>query len=220
MMTHNLADRIDHTLLKPDATPVQIERLCAEAREHGFASVCVNPVHVTLAAAELKDSGVAVCTVVGFPLGANRSDIKAAETAAAVQDGAGEIDMVLAIGAMKAGATDVVLHDIRAVVQAAAGRTVKVILETCLLSDDEIVAACRLCVQAGAHFVKTSTGFSSGGATLAQVRLMRETVGPAYGVKASGGIRCREDAVAMLEAGASRLGTSAGVAILFPAGHA
>jgi len=214
MMRANLASTIDHTLLKPDATPDQIRCLCAEARAHGFASVCINPVYVPLAASELAGCDVAVCTVIGFPLGAGRSAVKAFETATAVREGAGEVDMVLALGALRAGEMDVVRRDVDAVVDAATGRLVKVILETCLLDDATIVAACRLCVAAGAGFVKTSTGFSTGGATTAHVRLMRQTVGDACGVKASGGIRSRADALAMLEAGATRLGTSAGLAIV------
>ncbi len=213
-MGHDLARYIDHTLLKPEATADQIRRLCAEAREHAFASVCVNPVYVPLAAAELTGSAVAVCTVIGFPLGAARSEVKAFEAATAVREGAGELDMVLSIGAMRAGETTAVQDDIEAVVAAASGRLVKVIVETCLLDAAQIVEACRLCVAAGAGFVKTSTGFSTGGATVAHVRLMRETVGDACGVKASGGIRTRDDALVMIEVGATRLGTSAGVAIV------
>ena len=214
MMGHDLARYIDHTLLKPEATAEQIRRLCAEAREHAFASVCINPVYVPLAAAELAGSAVAVCTVIGFPLGAARSEVKAFEAATAVRDGAGELDMVLSVGAMRAGETATVRRDIEAVVAVAAGRVVKVILETCLLDAAQIAAACRLCLAAGAGFVKTSTGFSTGGATVEHVRLMRETVGDACGVKASGGIRSRDDALAMIDAGATRLGTSAGVAIV------
>lgn len=211
-----LARLIDHTLLKPEATPAQIERLCAEARAHGFASVCVNPTHVRLAARLLRGSGVAVCSVVGFPLGAGLPQVKAFEAAEVVRLGAGEVDMVLNIGALKAGDHALVLRDIRAVVRAgrAGGALVKVILETCLLTDDEKRAACRLAQQARADFVKTSTGFSTGGATVADVALMRAAVGPKMGVKAAGGIRSLAEAQAMVAAGATRLGTSAGVALL------
>ena len=211
-----LARLIDHTLLKPEATPAQIERLCAEARTHGFASVCVNPTHVRLAARLLRGSGVAVCSVVGFPLGAGLPQVKAFEAAEVVRLGAGEVDMVLNIGALKAGDHALVLRDIRAVVRAAraGGALVKVILETCLLTDDEKRAACRLVQQARADFVKTSTGFSTGGATVADVALMRAAVGPKMGVKAAGGIRSLAEAQAMVAAGATRLGTSAGVALL------
>lgn len=204
---------IDHTLLKPDATQEDVRRICAEAREYGFASVCVNSCYAALVRGELCGSGVKACCVVGFPLGAMSTAAKAFEAEQACADGAQEIDMVLNAGALKAGDDEYVLRDISAVVAAARGAIVKVILETCLLNDDEIVRACRLAVQAGASFVKTSTGFGSGGASVHDVALMRQTVGPEIGVKASGGIRTRADAVKMIEAGASRIGTSAGVAI-------
>lgn len=209
-----LARMIDHTLLKADATEADITKLCAEAREHQFASVCVNPANVALAAKLLEGSPVAVCTVVGFPLGASAPEVKAFETRQAIKDGATEIDMVLNVGALKSGQVERVQQDIRAVVDAVPeGVVTKVILETCLLSDDEKVTACLLAQAVGAGFVKTSTGFSTGGATVADVALMRRTVGPDMGVKASGGIRDRATALAMVEAGATRLGASASVAI-------
>lgn len=204
---------IDHTLLKPDAAQEDVRRICAEAKTHGFASVCVNSCYTALVRGELHGSGVRTCCVVGFPLGAMSTAAKAFEAEQACADGAQEIDMVLNVGALKAGDDEYVLRDIGAVVAAARGAIVKVILETCLLHDDEIVRACRLAVQAGASFVKTSTGFGSGGATVHDVALMRQTVGPDIGVKASGGIRTRADAVKMIEAGANRIGTSAGVTI-------
>ncbi len=204
---------IDHTLLKPDATQEDVRRICGEAKTYGFASVCVNSCYAALVREELRGSGVKTCCVVGFPLGAMSAAAKAFEAEQACADGAQEIDMVLNVGALKAGDDAYVLRDIGAVVAAACGAIVKVILETCLLNDDEIVRACRLAVQAGASFVKTSTGFGSGGATVHDVALMRQTVGPEIGVKASGGIRTRADAVNMIEAGASRIGTSAGAAI-------
>lgn len=212
----NLAGIIDHTILKPEATAADIQRVCAEARKHGFASVCVNPYWVSLAAFELRGSAVKVCTVVGFPLGANITETKMAETVAAIRVGANEIDMVMNIGAMRSSNEIAVRNDIRAVVEVAhrGGALVKVILETALLSDDQKVAACRIAKQAGAEFVKTSTGFGPGGATAADIRLMRETVGPDMGVKASGGIRTLEDLRSMVAAGASRIGASASVAIV------
>lgn len=209
-----LARMIDHTVLKPDTTEAQIRELCAEAREYCFASVCVSPVWVPVAAEELAGQTPMVCTVVGFPHGANRAAVKAFETERAVREGAQEIDMVLAIGLMKSERFADVEADIRAVVEAAQGRTVKVILETALLTDEEKVIACVLSQNAGADFVKTSTGFASGGASPQDVALMRRVVGDAMGVKASGGVRSAEDAYAMVEAGATRLGASAGVAIL------
>jgi deoxyribose-phosphate aldolase len=210
---NNLASYIDHTLLKADATEAQITRLCEEAREHRFASVCVNPRWVALCAQLLAGSGVRVCTVIGFPLGASSSAIKAAETRQAVADGADELDMVISVGDLKAGNYEFVRTDIRGVVKAAEGRTVKVIIEACLLTDEEKSLACKLAMAAGADFVKTSTGFSTGGATVADVKLMRAAVGPNFGVKAAGGIRTRKDALAMIEAGANRIGASAGIAI-------
>lgn len=214
-MMINIAKTIDHTLLKPDATESQILALCEEARKHGFASVCVNPCWVGLAGRVLKGSNVKVCTVIGFPLGATLPEVKAFEAQKAIESGASEVDMVINIGALKGNQDERVKEDIEAVTRIAKGRAlVKVILETCLLSDDEIQRACLLAVAAGADFVKTSTGFSSGGATLRAVRLMRETVGPDIGVKASGGIRDRKTAMAMLEAGATRIGASSGVQIV------
>ncbi|RUT43996.1 deoxyribose-phosphate aldolase [Paenibacillus anaericanus] len=207
--------KIDHTLLKADARKEDIVQLANEAKEYGFASVCVNPVWVETAAEVLKDvPNVKVCTVIGFPLGASAPQVKAFETAQAIADGAKEIDMVINIGALKAGDDDLVVRDMIGVVEKAEGKAlVKVILETCLLTPEEIVRACRLAVSAGVDFVKTSTGFSTGGATIEAVALMAKTVGPGIGVKASGGVRSLEDALAMIEAGATRLGSSAGVAI-------
>ena len=205
---------IDHTLLKQDATEQQIDRLLSEAREYDFASVCVNPCWVLHAKTALVDTDVKVCTVVGFPLGATTSAVKAYETKEAIQNGADEIDMVINVGALKSGNAALVESDIRAVVEASGGKLVKVIIETCLLTDEEKVLACQLAQKAGADFVKTSTGFSTGGATLPDVKLMRQTVGPDMGVKAAGGARSYADAVAFVEAGATRIGTSAGVAIL------
>ncbi|QMT18773.1 deoxyribose-phosphate aldolase [Planococcus maritimus] len=211
----NIASLIDHTLLKAEATAPQIEQLCKEAAEHHFASVCVNPAWVALAAKHLEESEVKVCTVIGFPLGASTSETKAFETKDAIEKGAGEIDMVLNIGALKSGQEDVVKADVEAVVNAAKGKAiVKVILEICLLTDEEIKVASRLSKEAGADFVKTSTGFSTGGATVEAVRLMRETVGPDLGVKASGGVRSLEDVEKMVEAGATRIGASSGVQIM------
>ncbi|GJM82740.1 deoxyribose-phosphate aldolase [Paenibacillus sp. HMSSN-139] len=205
---------IDHTLLKADAGRAAILKLAEEAKQYGFASVCVNPTWVKTAAEILKDSPVKVCTVIGFPLGASAPEVKAFEAAHAIAEGAGEVDMVINIGALKDGDDDFVRRDIAGVVQAAAGKAlVKVIIETCLLTDEEIVRASKLSVEAGADFVKTSTGFSTGGATVEAVELMRKTVGPDVGVKASGGVRSLADAEAMIKAGATRLGTSAGVAI-------
>ena len=208
-----LTSIIDHTLLAADATSAQIARLCQEAREYSFASVCVNSCRVAQARTRLEGCPVKVCTVVGFPLGAMSTRAKADETRSAVEDGADEIDMVINVGYVKDGDWDGVLDDIMAVREACKGKVLKVILETCLLTDDEIVRACRTAVRAGADFVKTSTGFSKGGATVHAVSLMRSTVGADVGVKASGGIRDAESARAMVEAGASRLGCSAGVAI-------
>ncbi|WP_105129503.1 deoxyribose-phosphate aldolase [Streptococcus suis] len=205
---------IDHTILKPETTQEQVEKILAEAKEYDFASVCVNPTWVALAAESLKDSDVKVCTVIGFPLGANTPAIKAFETKDAISNGADEIDMVINIGALKTGNYDLVLEDIKAVVAASGDKLVKVIIEACLLTDDEKVKACQLSQEAGADYVKTSTGFSTGGATVADVALMRRTVGPDMGVKASGGARSYEDAIAFIEAGASRIGASSGVAIM------
>ena len=206
---------IDHTLLAPEATAAQIAQLCDEARTHGFFSVCVNPCRVAQAKAALAASPVKVCTVIGFPLGATTTASKAAEAREALQNGADELDMVMNIGLAKDGNWAAVQADIAAVVQAAAGRAlVKVILETCLLTADDIRHACAAAMQAGADFVKTSTGFSSGGATIETVRLMRACVGPDFGVKAAGGIRTPEDFRAMLAAGANRIGSSAGCKLL------
>jgi len=209
-----LASYIDHTLLKPDATRAQLEQLCAEAAEHQFSTVCVNGSRVELAYSLLEDSDVQVCTVVGFPLGAMDADAKRYETEVAVDLGANEIDMVMNVGRFKDGEYDYIVREIRDVVEAADDRVVKVILETCLLTNDEIAQACKLVTQAQAHFVKTSTGFGNAGATLEHVRLMRETVGQFAGVKAAGGVRNADDARAMIEAGATRIGTSNGVAIV------
>lgn len=205
---------IDHTILKPETTQEQVEKILSEAKEYDFASVCVNPTWVSLAADSLKDSDVKVCTVIGFPLGANTSAVKAFETEDAIANGADEIDMVINVGALKAGNDALVLDDIKAVVDASGDKLVKVIIEACLLTDDEKVRACQLSKEAGADYVKTSTGFSTGGATVADVALMRKTVGPDMGVKASGGARSYEDAIAFIEAGASRIGASSGVAIM------
>ena len=209
-----IASMIDHTLLKPEATPAQVEKLCAEAAEYHFASVCVNPVYIPLAARLLDDTGVKVCCVVGFPLGAIAPEQKAAEAASCAAMGAEELDMVIHVGAAKAGDWALVQRDIAGVVKAAAGRTVKVIIETCLLTDEEKVKACEAAKAAGADFVKTSTGFSTGGATTHDIALMRKTVGPEMGVKASGGIRDYATTMAMIEAGANRIGASAGIEIV------
>lgn len=209
-----IASMIDHTLLKPEATPAQVEKLCAEAAEYHFASVCVNPVYIPLAARLLDGTGVKVCCVVGFPLGAIAPEQKAAEAASCAAMGAEELDMVIHVGAAKAGDWALVQRDIAGVVKAAAGRTVKVIIETCLLTDEEKVKACGAAKAAGADFVKTSTGFSTGGATTHDIALMRKTVGPEMGVKASGGIRDYATAMAMIEAGANRIGASAGIEIV------
>jgi deoxyribose-phosphate aldolase len=209
-----LARYLDHTLLKPDATAKDVERLCAEARDHHFFSVCINGSRVELARHLLEDSDVKVGTVVGFPLGAGDSDSKRFETEAAIDGGAQEIDVVLNIGKLKDGDDLYVLRELRDQVEASEERTVKIILETCLLTREEKVRACRLVVESGAQFVKTSTGFSTGGATMEDVKLLRETVGSNFGVKASGGIRDTATALALIEAGATRLGTSSGVAIV------
>lgn len=212
----SLARMIDHTLLKPDATADMIAQLCFEARKYHFASVCVNPTNVKLCAELLRGTDVKVCTVIGFPLGATSTEVKVFETKNALENGATEIDMVINIGALKAGDNELVAHDIREVVNAthAAGALVKVIIETALLTDEEKIVACLLAKEAGADFVKTSTGFSSGGATVHDVALMRRTVGPDLGVKAAGGIHSHEDAEQLVAAGATRLGASAGVKII------
>ena len=222
MNNAELAKMIDHTILKANATQSDIEKLCEEAKEYNFASVCVNPYWVPLASDLLKNSTVKVCTVIGFPLGATSSESKASETEIAILQGADEVDMVINVGAMKNNQTDIVEKDILAVVNSArqTGKaqnkniTVKVILETCYLTKDEIKNACLCAKNAGADFVKTSTGFGTGGATVEDVKLMKETVGSSMEVKASGGIRDYETAIKMIEAGATRLGTSSGIAIV------
>jgi deoxyribose-phosphate aldolase len=215
-MSQSIANLIDHTALKADTTKDQILTLCAEAKEYKFASVCVNPTWVKLAAEQLKDAeGVEVCTVIGFPLGANTPEVKAFEVKNAIENGATEVDMVINIAALKDKDNELVERDIRAVVEAAKGKALtKVIIESCLLTDEEKVRACELSVRAGADFVKTSTGFSTGGATVEDIELMRKTVGPELGVKASGGVRDLEGARAMVDAGATRIGASAGVSIV------
>jgi deoxyribose-phosphate aldolase len=211
-----LASYIDHTLLKQDATVAQIEKLCEEAAQYHFASVCVNAAYVPLCVNLLKGSGVKVCCVAGFPLGATLTSVKAYEATQVTAAGAGEVDMVLNIGALKSGNLTLVKDDVSAVVKAAHANNalVKVIIETCLLTDEEKVKACHICKEAGADFVKTSTGFSTAGATVEDVALMRKTVGPDMGVKAAGGVRTRDDVLAMIKAGATRIGTSGGVKIM------
>jgi deoxyribose-phosphate aldolase len=211
-----IAALIDHTILKPEATRADVLKVCREARQYGFASVCVNPYWVPLVRSELAGSPVKVCTVVGFPLGATSTESKVAETAIALRDGAQEIDMVINVGALRSGETDAVRYDIQSVVRAAhqGGAIVKVILETALLDDAQKTLASQLCKQAGAEFVKTSTGFSTAGATAHDIALMRAAVGPAMGIKASGGIRTLEDVQAMTAAGATRIGASASVKIV------
>lgn len=205
---------IDHTVLKPETTKAQILTLCEEAKQYDFASVCVNPTWVATCAHELEGTDVKVCTVIGFPLGATFKEVKAYETKLAIENGATEIDMVINVGAAKDQNWELVYEDIKAVVDAANGVLVKVIIETCLLTDEEKVKACEMSVKAGANFVKTSTGFSTGGATAADVALMRQTVGESVGVKASGGVRTAEDMKTMVEAGANRIGTSGGVSLV------
>lgn len=214
-MSQNVAGLIDHTLLKADATKEQIKVLCEEAREYNFASVCVNPTWVKYASELLEGSEVKVCTVIGFPLGATTPETKAFETKDAIANGAHEVDMVINIGALKDKDDELVERDIRAVVAASTGKALsKVIIETSLLTDEEKVRACELAVKAGTDYVKTSTGFSTGGATVEDIALMRKTVGPDIGVKASGGIRNTSDAQNVIEAGATRIGASAGVSIV------
>lgn len=211
----NVASMIDHTILKADTTKESVIQICKEAKEYKFKSVCVNSCYTELVAKELKDSGVLVCTVVGFPLGAMDSKAKAFETARSIELGANEIDMVINIGALKDKDYDFVKKDIQEVVEAARGKAiVKVIIEACLLTEEEKIKACELSQEAGADFVKTSTGFSTSGATVADIALMRKVVGPNMGVKASGGVRSAADAKAMIEAGASRIGASASIAIV------
>jgi deoxyribose-phosphate aldolase len=214
LSTSQLAAYIDHTLLKPDAMAADIEKLCAEARKHGFHGVCVHGSRVEQAAYLLEDTDCKVACVVGFPLGAVSADVKRFEAEAAIDDGAQEIDLVINIGRLKEGDDKYVLRELRDVVEAAEERPVKVILETGLLTEDEKLHACELIVESGAQFVKTSTGFGSTGATVEDVKLLRGAVGPKFGVKASGGIRDAKDALTMIAAGATRLGTSASVAIL------
>ncbi|MFW6238680.1 MAG: deoxyribose-phosphate aldolase [Bacillota bacterium] len=211
----DIASLIDHTILSPDATVEDVKKVCAEAREYNFASVCVNPDYVSLVHDELNNSNVKICTVIGFPLGATTTKSKVCEAKEAIENGAQELDMVINVGALKSGKFDKVKRDIEEVVVAARGRAlVKVIIEACLLTDGEKVKACSLAKVAGADFVKTSTGFSSGGATVEDIELMRETVGPDMGVKASGGIRDYKKAKAMIDAGATRIGASGSVDIV------
>ncbi|WII73072.1 deoxyribose-phosphate aldolase [Bdellovibrio sp. 22V] len=209
-----LSRYIDHTLLKPEAQLAQIEKLCAEAKEHGFFSVCVNTSYVKTCAELLQGSSVKVCCVVGFPLGAMDTESKALETKTAIKNGAQEIDMVIQVGALKDRRLDYVRDDIKAVVQAAQGHTVKVIIETSLLNQEDKILACKAAMEAGAHFVKTSTGFGGGGATIDDVKLMKSVVGSQLEVKASGGVKDAAQAKAMIDAGATRLGTSSGVLIV------
>lgn len=210
----NYNKMIDHTVLKADTPLETVKRICDEAMEYGFASVCINPCHVAYCADYLKDSDVNVCTVIGFPLGANTSAVKAFETKDAIANGADEIDMVMNIGALKDKNYDLVRDDVKAVVEAANGTLVKVILETCLLTEDEIKKACELCVEAKANYVKTSTGFSTRGATIEDVRIMKEAVHGKAKVKAAGGVRTPEDMVKIVAAGADRIGTSAGCSLV------
>ncbi|WP_088012536.1 deoxyribose-phosphate aldolase [Gottfriedia acidiceleris] len=211
----NYANLVDHTLLRADAKREEIAKLAEEAKEFSFASVCINPTWVSYASELLKDSTVKVCTVIGFPLGANTPEVKAFETTNAIENGAKEVDMVINISALKEKNDELVERDVRAVVEAAKGKAlVKVIIETCLLTDEEKVRACELSVKAGADFVKTSTGFSTGGATVEDVALMRKTVGENVGVKASGGVRNLKDVENVVAAGANRIGTSSGVKIV------
>ena len=206
---------IDHTLLKPQACEEDILKVCAEAKEYGFASVCVNAYYASLVRRELEGTDVKTCVVVGFPLGATTKEVKAFETKQAIENGAQEIDMVINVGAVKSNKYDMVREDIKAVVDAASGHAiVKVILETCLLTDEEKVKVCKIAKEVNANFVKTSTGFSTGGATVHDIKLMRDTVGKDMGVKASGAVRTTEDAKAVIEAGASRIGASSSIAIV------
>ncbi|WP_145350334.1 deoxyribose-phosphate aldolase [Staphylococcus capitis] len=210
----NVAKYIDHTLLKPDSTREQIDKILEEAKKYQFKSVCINPTHVSYASQQLLDTDVLVCTVIGFPLGATTTDVKVFETENAIKNGASEIDMVINIGALKDQRYDEVQKDIEGVIAAANGKTVKMIIETVLLTDEEKVKACELAEKAGATFVKTSTGFAGGGATPEDVKLMKDTVGNRLEVKASGGVRSLEDFEKMIEAGATRIGASAGVQII------
>ncbi|AGB41510.1 deoxyribose-phosphate aldolase [Halobacteroides halobius DSM 5150] len=214
MEAKEIAGTIDHTILSADATVEDIKEKCQEAIKYQFASVCINPNYVVLAAEELKGSSVKVCTVIGFPLGNTLSEVKAYEAKQAVENGAQEVDMVINLGALKSGAWDLVKEDIKAVVKAAGQAIIKVIIETCYLTEDEKKKACQTAKEAGADFVKTSTGFGTGGATASDVRLMREVVGQDMRVKASGGIRNKEAVEKMIEAGATRIGASSGVKII------
>lgn len=214
MNKQELAKMIDHTILKPEATEAEIMQLCREAVEYGFASVCINPSMVKKAATMLEGSEVKVCTVIGFPLGATTTEVKAFETKQTIKDGATEVDMVINVGKLKENNLEYVKNDIAAVVNAAKGKALtKVIIESCLLTDEEKVTVCTIAKEVGADFVKTSTGFSSGGATKEDIKLMRETVGPNMGVKASGGVRSNEDAMTMIKNGATRIGASASITI-------
>lgn len=210
----NIASLIDHTILKPDATIEQVEKICEEAKKYEFASVCINPNYVSVVRDKLKDSAVKTTSVVGFPLGASTTEVKSYETQNAIKNGADEIDMVINISALKNRDLDLVEKDIKGVIEAADGKTVKVIIEACLLTREEKILACEISKKCGADFVKTSTGFSSGGATVEDVKLMKQTVGPDIGVKASGGIRTLKDLEQLVEAGASRIGASASVGII------
>jgi deoxyribose-phosphate aldolase len=212
----NVAGMIDHTLLKPEATPDEIKKLCMEAKDYSFASVCINPCYVSLCSELLRGTGVKVCTVIGFPLGSNTTEVKKYETEEAIRNGANEVDMVINVGQLKQGNYDYVEKDVKAVVSTARRHNVlsKVIFETALLTDEEKVRAALICKKAGADFVKTSTGFSKGGATVGDVALMKYVVGSAIGVKAAGGIRSKEDAEAMIASGADRIGASASVKIV------
>ncbi|WP_319528837.1 deoxyribose-phosphate aldolase [uncultured Cohaesibacter sp.] len=214
LTAEELAGYIDHTILAPQATREEVERICKEALEHKFCSVCVNPIHIPFVAEQLKGSSVLTCSVIGFPLGAIPTSLKCEETKWVVANGAQEVDMVISVGDLKAGNSDYVLEDIAAVKKACGDAALKVIIETCLLTDDEKKLACQLSVKAGADFVKTSTGFMSAGATAEDIALMRAEVGPDLGVKASGGVRTKQDALKMIKAGASRLGASASIAII------
>ncbi len=214
MKKNEIGAMIDHTLLKANATDDQIVKLCGEAKENRFASVCVNPCHVARAAELLKGSGIAVCTVIGFPLGAGTTETKVFETKDAIAKGANEVDMVIDVGALKSGRYDDVRGQIREVVTTANGTLVKVIIETCYLTDEEKVIACKASAEAGADYVKTSTGFGGGGATVEDVALMKKSIPASMKVKASGGIHTYAQAVALVEAGASRLGASAGITIV------
>lgn len=214
-MVENLKEYIDHTLLKPESRDVDVQQACLDAEKYGFKAICINPVWVSYASHLLHETDVNICTVIGFPLGANTTEIKVDEAIKAVKQGASEVDMVMNIGALKSEDFSLVHNDIQSVVKAVQGKAiVKVIIETSLLEKNEKIRACEIAKRAGADFVKTSTGFSSGGASVEDIKLMRATVGPEMGVKASGGVRSYEDAAAMIEAGATRIGTSNGMALI------